>query len=348
MSVYQIFTELSKMNLHSAYRLSANAKIEPFGTGLINHTWKVSDGKATFILQRINTNVFKNPEDIAANIELVAKYLETYHADYQFVAPILTNEGKAMFQNEEGCFRMFPFVEKSHSKDVVETAAQAYEAARQFGKFTRLLADFDASQLTTTIPQFHDLTLRYQQFLTASVNGNSKRIASAKNLIENLLAKAHIVDNYQNIVQNPEFKLRVTHHDTKISNVLFDKKDKALCVIDLDTLMSGYFISDLGDMMRTYLSPVSEEESDFSKIEVRKPFYDAIIEGYYSEMKGILTQVEKEYLNYAGQFMIYMQALRFLTDYLNDDIYYGAKYPEQNVVRAENQLILLEQYLKVR
>ncbi len=333
------------MNLHSAFRLSANALIEPFGTGLINHTWKVSDGKATFILQRINTNVFKKPEGIAANIELIAKYLKTYHADYQFIAPILTSEGKTMLQNDEGYFRMFPFVENAHSKDVVETAEQAYEAAQQFGKFTRLLADFDESQLTITIPQFHDLTLRYQQFLNACAIGNTKRIAFAKNLIEKLLAKAYIVEKYQKIVENPEFKLRVTHHDTKISNVLFDKNDKALCVIDLDTLMSGYFISDLGDMMRTYLSPVSEEESDFSKIEVRKPFYDAIIAGYYSEMKDILTKVEKEHLHYAGQFMIYMQALRFMCDYLQDDIYYGAKYPEQNIVRAENQLILLERLI---
>jgi thiamine kinase-like enzyme len=250
-----------------------------------------------------------------------------------------------MFQNEVGYFRMFPFVENSHSKDVVETPAQAYEAARQFGKFTRLLADFDVSQLNTTIPQFHDLNLRYQQFLNACANGNPQRIASAKKLSEKLLAKADIVENYQKIVKNPAFKLRVTHHDTKISNVLFGKNDKALCVIDLDTLMPGYFISDLGDMMRTYLSPVSEEEGNFSKIVVRKAFYDAIIQGYYSEMKDILTEVEKQHLDYAGQFMIYMQALRFLTDYLNDDVYYGARYPEQNVVRAENQIVLLERLL---
>jgi Ser/Thr protein kinase RdoA (MazF antagonist) len=328
------------------FRLSANAKIEPFGTGLINYTWKVSDGEATFILQRINTNVFKNPAEIAANIDFIADYLTTHYPDYQFVAPILTSEGKTMFQNEEGYYRMFPFVENSHSKDVVETAAQAYEAARQFGKFTRLLANFDLSQLNTTIPQFHDLTLRYQQFLSACANGNPQRIAFAKNLIEKLLVKAHLVDNYQKIVDNSDFKLRVMHHDTKISNVLFDKNDKALCVIDLDTLMPGYFISDLGDMMRTYLSPVSEEEGDFSKIEVRQAFYNAIIEGYYSEMKDILTKVEKEHLDYAGQFMVYMQALRFLTDYLNDDVYYGARYPEQNVVRAENQIVLLERLEK--
>jgi hypothetical protein len=107
------------MSFKTAYRLSANAKIEPFGTGLINHTWKVSDGEATFILQRINTNVFKNPAGIAANIGLVADYLKTHYTDYQFVAPILTSEGNAMFQNEDGYFRMFPFVENSHSLSLI-------------------------------------------------------------------------------------------------------------------------------------------------------------------------------------------------------------------------------------
>jgi Ser/Thr protein kinase RdoA (MazF antagonist) len=145
---------------------------------------------------------------------------------------------------------------------------------------------------------------------------------------------------------NPEFKLRVTHHDTKISNVLFDQEGKGLCVIDLDTVMPGYFISDVGDMMRTYLSPVSEEEKELDKIVVRDEFYKAIVEGFYKEMKEELTETEKKYFFYAGTFMIYMQALRFFTDFLNDDIYYGAKYPRHNFMRAKNQLVLLEQLLK--
>lgn len=137
-------------------------------------------------------------------------------------------------------------------------------------------------------------------------------------------------------------KLRVTHHDTKISNVLFDKKGKGICVIDLDTVMPGYFISDVGDMMRTYLSPVSEEENDLGKITVRDDFYRAIVQGYYNEMKDELTETEKKYFFYAGKFMIYMQAVRFLTDHLNDDVYYGAKYEGHNFMRAANQVRLLE------
>ncbi|MEP6845974.1 MAG: aminoglycoside phosphotransferase family protein, partial [Panacibacter sp.] len=151
---------------------------------------------------------------------------------------------------------------------------------------------------------------------------------------------------YENILQNPEFKKRVTHHDTKISNVLFDSDNKGLCVIDLDTVMPGHFISDVGDMMRTYLSPAGEEESDLSAIEVREAYFEAIVNGYLSEMQDELTTTEKDYFIYAGKFMIYMQALRFMADYLNNDIYYGAKYELHNLNRAINQLTLLNRLVE--
>ena len=165
-------------------------------------------------------------------------------------------------------------------------------------------------------------------------------------LSDELLSYSEIVTEYENIIVNSNFKKRVTHHDTKISNVLFDDAGRGLCVIDLDTVMPGYFISDVGDMMRTYLSPVSEEEKDFNKIEIREDFYKAIVNGYYSEMKDVLTKTEKHYFFYAGTFMIYMQAIRFLKDYLNDDIYYGSKYPGHNLVRAGNQAILLKRLIE--
>jgi Ser/Thr protein kinase RdoA (MazF antagonist) len=156
-----------------------------------------------------------------------------------------------------------------------------------------------------------------------------------------------IVDEFEKIKSNPQFKIRVTHHDTKISNVLLDKDNKGICVIDLDTVMPGYFISDVGDMMRTYLCPVSEEEIDLSNIAIRKEMYEAIVTGYYQEMKDELTDTEKRYFVYAGKLMIYMQAVRFLTDFLNDDLYYGCKYPLHNLNRAKNQLRLLEEFIKV-
>jgi len=325
------------------------AKLEAFGTGLINHTWKVSTAGRNYILQKINDHVFKQPQDIAYNIRLVADYIKEKHPDYLFIAPIVTRGGNdIVFCKEKGWFRLMPFVENSFTFDIVQTPDQAYEAARQFGKFTRMLCGFDASKLKITIPHFHDLELRYQQFLNAVSHGNKERITESKDIINSLLQYKSIVDEYQNSVRHHRFNLRVAHHDTKISNVLFDKTNKGLCVIDLDTLMPGYFISDVGDMMRTYLSPVSEEEKEFEKIIVRYAFYQAIVEGYNEEMKDELTPVERNYFLFAGKFMIYMQALRFLTDHLNNDTYYEAKYEGHNLVRAKNQATLLQQLIDMQ
>src|SRR5688500_1474050 len=335
-------------NVLPAYGLEEKSLVvEAFGSGLINNTWKVTASGNEYILQRVNHAVFKEPTDIANNISLIGVYLRKNHPEYNFVSPVSSSDGDEMiYHEEEGYFRMFPFVPGSHSKDVVETPEQAYEEATQFGRFTRLLHGVDIKKLKITIPCFHDLTLRYQQFLLALEKGNKQRINESGALIKSLASHVDIATEYGYIKSNPEFKLRVTHHDTKISNVLFDADGKGLCVIDLDTVMPGYFISDVGDMMRTYLSPVSEEENEFGKIEVRDDFYKAIVQGYYNEMKDELTETEKKYFFYSGTFMIYMQALRFLTDYLNDDIYYGAKYPRHNFVRAKNQVVLLEQLLK--
>jgi Ser/Thr protein kinase RdoA (MazF antagonist) len=332
----------------AAYGLKEEkVKIEPYGSGLINCTWKVTSSDKEYILQKVNHQVFTEPAHIAHNYRLIAGYLKQHHPGYPFVAPLTSNSGDELIcSSSEGYFRLFPFIHGSHSKEVVQTPQQAYQAARQFGRFTRLLSGLDVAQLKVTIPFFHDLELRYQQFLLSLEKGNKERIKASRNLIKTMSAYAEIVEQYQAIKSDPSFRVRVIHHDTKISNVLFDSNDDGICVIDLDTVMPGYFISDVGDMMRTYLSPVSEEEQDFSKIEVREEFYRAVVGGYYSEMKEELTGPEKQSFLYAGKFMIYMQALRFLTDYLNDDVYYGARYEGHNLMRARNQVVLLEQLMR--
>jgi len=324
-----------------------NARWEVFGNGLIHRTWKVATPQAQFILQRVQDAVFKRPQDISFNLRLISDHLKQHHPDYFFVTPVPACDGNDLvWLKDAGYFRLFPFVEGSHSEDTVRTPEQAYEAAAQFGKFTRLLSGFDIHQLKITIPHFHDLKLRYDQFLNALKNGNRERISHSKQLIEHLAGLKSIVDTYQSIQNDPAFKLRVTHHDTKISNVLFDANEKAICVIDLDTVMPGYFISDVGDMMRTYLSPVSEEEKNFEKITIRGDFYEAIVNGYLKQMKYELTLTEINHLFYSGTFMIYMQALRFVTDHLNNDIYYGAKYEGQNLIRANNQAVLLDRLME--
>ena len=320
-------------------------EVKPLGEGLINHTYMVQSGNDAYVLQKINTAVFKNPVAIAHNIQLIAGYLAAHSPDYFFVAPASSVHGNQMEYINEGYYRVFPYVKGSHAKSVVQNEEQAYEAGYQFGLFTNVLNGLDATDLQITIPDFHNLTLRYEQFCNALLYGNKDRIIQSENQIKFLQDHKWIVDFFETIKTNSNFKLRATHHDTKISNLLFDENDKGICVIDLDTLMPGYFISDLGDMFRTYLCAVSEEETDFSKISVRPTIYKAIVRGYLKGAGNMLSKDEADQIYYAGLFMIYMQALRFLTDFINDDVYYGAKYPLHNYNRALNQIKLLEDYI---
>jgi len=332
----------------AAYDLHINnLVVEPIHTGLINFTWLIKNTTDSFILQKINNKVFKDPDAIASNVRMIADYLLKKNPEYLFVCPIKTKGGQEFIHIQgNGYFRLTNFVKNSHTITSVEKPQQAYEAARKFGEFTFLLREFPVHKLQITIPDFHNLSLRYQQFKDALATGNKIRLEQSKDLIEFIKDHKNIVDTYEKILFNPSFKLRVTHHDTKISNVLFDHSDKGICVIDLDTVMPGYFISDVGDMLRTYLSPANEEEKDFSKIEIREDYFKAIWDGYMAEMKNELTAEEKNHFIYAGKFMIYMQALRFLTDHLNDDIYYGAKYEGQNFIRAANQVVLLQKLIE--
>ena len=243
-------------------------------------------------------------------------------------------------------YRVFDWVQGSHTIDVVANVQQAAEAAGAFGLFTFLLEGFDAGSLHITLPDFHHLPLRYRQFTEAVNEGNTTRITECKDAIQWLQAQSNVVNRFTSFTTHLDVKKRVTHHDTKISNVLFDEADNGLCVIDLDTVMPGYFLSDVGDMVRTYVCPVSEEEQDLGKICIRKEYLKAIEEGYLYKgcMKEQLSQFELDHFYFAGEMMIYMQALRFLTDYLLNDRYYGRKYPTHNKVRAENQIRLMQAF----
>jgi Ser/Thr protein kinase RdoA (MazF antagonist) len=320
----------------------------PIGSGLIHRTWKVEvpEGKV-FVLQEVNTGVFTNPVAIAENLDKIGRYLAEHAPGYLFAAPVRTTGGAVFYRDDGGAyFRMFPFVSGSRTYDVVSSPEQAYEASRQFGLFTRNLRDFDTGKLRETLPRFHDLELRYEQFDRAVVSGDHSRVRDSAGLVAFLQRQRGLVDEYIALKSDPGFSLRVTHHDAKISNVLFDQGDKGLCVIDLDTVMPGYFISDVGDMVRTYVSPASEEVVDLSAVVVRREFYQAIYDGYLGVMGDVLSAAERGRFFYAGLFMVYMQALRFLADHLNGDVYYGAKYAGHNYDRAANQVKLLKELIK--
>lgn len=323
-----------------AYKWTA-PDIAIVNSGLINKTLKVITGNKTYLLQSVNTHVFKHPEQIDENLNKLAHYLKQYHPNYYFTAPLKTTAGSSLIKAGDQYYRVFDWVENSHTVDVVASPHQAREAAKAFGLFTSLLQEFDASQLNITLPDFHNLSLRYQQFENALQNGNTMRMNAAKEEISYLQSKANIVKRYETFITHKEVSQRVTHHDTKISNVLFNDQDNSLCVIDLDTVMPGYFLSDVGDMFRTYICPYSEEEKDFDKLFIRKDYLQAIEQGYLQHMAGELSGFEKDHFYFAGEMLIYMQSLRFITDYLNNDSYYGSRYEGQNLVRGGNQARLL-------
>jgi hypothetical protein len=324
-----------------------DCSVTPFGNGLINHTWKIIYGKQEWLLQRINRQIFKRPQDIMDNCRLLSLYLKESHPEYLFVAPLTAIDGNNYAVQKNNYYRLFPFIENSYSCDTVSAPALAYEASRQFGKFTRLLSLFKTDQLHITLPDFHNLSLRYQQFETAVENANKERLSESAESIAFLRNQQEIVEVFEKIKNNSSFKVRVIHHDSKINNVLFDKKTgKGLCVIDLDTVMPGYYFSDVGDMIRTYISPINEDDPNFGGIEVRETYFAEIVKGYLGEMELELSQDEKLFFVYAGKFAIYMQAIRFLADYLNNDIYYSIQYPEHNLVRANNQVDLLKKFTR--
>lgn len=328
-----------------AYGLNpADCRLEPIGSGLINGTWKVIDTRASYILQHVNTQVFRDPGSIASNLKLLANYLKDHAPSYLFPVPLTATDGRNLVWLDGECYRLLPFINGSHTVDFLTDAGQAYEAARQFGKLTSLLCDFDADKLVDTIPNFHNLSLRIDQFHDALGKTKADRLRNAQSAIKQVLDNIDIADQYQQIINEKSLPRRVVHHDTKINNVLFNNKDRGLCVIDLDTVMPGYFISDVGDMMRTYLSETNEEEQALEKIHIREKFFTAIYAGYMEQMGGVFTTAEKGLFVYAGKFMIYMQAVRFLTDYLKGDVYYQTTYPGHNLVRANNQLTLLGRY----
>lgn len=326
----------------SSYGLDAEKlSVSRIDSGHINYTYKV---EPDWILQRININVFRNSEILASNLQAASKYLKEVAPDYLFLEAIKNDSGVDMVYDQDGYpWRLFPFISNTVSIDEVENSTQAFEAARAFGQLSKLLNGVDVRLFQETIPKFHNLPLRYLQFEQALKTADLERKKASLDLCANYVRFNYLVKEFAKLVESNRLKLRITHNDTKINNVLFDNETKkVICVIDLDTLMPGYFIYDLGDMIRTFVSPAAEDEADLTKVVVRKEIHQAILDGYLSEMGDILSSDEKNAIPLAGLIMTYMIGLRFLIDYLNGDTYYKVSYPLHNLDRAANQLQLLE------
>jgi len=327
---------------HSAGKIT----VEPISHGLINRSYKIScELKTSFLLQQINKTVFPKPEDVHENYILISQYAEFEMTGLRLPYPRYYSDTDSLFVDANGNYwRAFEFIENSFSVNIAKDPLQAKATAKAFAKFTASFENFNYDNLKIVIPDFHNLSFRYKQFEEALGGEYYERMPKALPLANELKQRERYKHFYELINESEsEFPKRVMHHDAKIGNILFSKTNgKVICPVDFDTVMPGYFFSDIGDMIRSMACNHDENSIEFDKLSIRKSYYEAIIQGYLSVMKKYFTDAEKKYIHYAGLIMIYMQALRFLTDYLNGDIYYQIKYSEQNFDRAVNQVRLLK------
>ena len=323
--------------------------VEKIGGGLINHSYKVCcELKSDFFLQQINKNVFTHPEQVQENYIQLWQYAEFEFTGLRLPAPKYCGRNSTLYiDKKENYWRAFEFIEESKTTNKATTPAQAKATAKAFAKFTAAYNEMNIHQLKMVISGFHNLSLRYQQFEEAVSGELYERMSIALPIVNELKQREKYKHFFEIITESVEFPQRVMHHDAKIANVLFHKKTgKVICPVDYDTTMPGYFFSDLGDMIRSMVCNEDENSTNFDNISIRKEFYEAIIAGYMGVMTNVFNETEKKYIHYSGLLIVYMQALRFLTDYLNGDIYYRIDYAGQNLNRAKNQLTLLQKLEK--
>jgi len=314
---------------------------KPFGTGHINDTYKVETETQDYILQRVNKNVFSTKE-LVANYEVLADGVKKYQEENRTkITPqiLKTLDGRYHHIDKVGAaWRLVEFIPNSVSYDISPDPAISYEAAGAVGRYQLFLNTIKPNLIQDTIPNFHNLKGRLQTFLNTCETCEKQLFRNAEKEIEKSKDLAFISGNSTQLLKN--LPLRVTHNDTKLNNIIFDGSNRL--VIDLDTVMKGYIIFDFGDMVRTFTSPADEDEQDLKKVIFRTEHFEALTRGYLDVLKQDLNQQEKESLIPGVLYIIYEQALRFLTDYLNGGVYYKTNYPEHNLVRARTQLKLLQ------
>ena len=322
-------------------------------SGHINDTYLIKTKKKPFfVLQRINHGVFKdvpglieNKVSVSLHILEKMKDLPKKKRNRRVLSFAKTKTGESYYKDEKGNFwNLMYFIDQSVTFETVKDEKIAFEGGRLMGEFLNLTADFDVSKLIEVIPRFHDMSFRYMQFEDALKIASEERLNNAKEqikLVEELKEEMHII---QGLKESGAIRTRVTHNDTKISNILFNTKNKGLCVIDTDTVMPGIIHYDFGDAIRTICNTAAEDETNLDLVEFNTEYYKAYTKGFLKKMKPYLTPLELEYLPLSAKTMIFIMALRFLTDYLNGDIYYKTKYPEHNLDRSKNQFKLIKSF----
>ena len=326
---------------------------EPYGSGHINSTRLVTlregECETKYILQRINNNVFKNPAELMENYVGVTSYLrgiiERAGGDpmRETLNVIKTKKGENFYYSEEdGYWRLLVFVDDSLSYDKVERPEQFYQSAVAFGNFQYLLRDYPASTLYETIVNFHNTPDRIRLFEEALAADVCGRAAEVKEEIEFVLQRREFAATLEKAREEGRLPLRVTHNDTKLNNILFDKKTgDALCIVDLDTIMPGYSVNDFGDSIRFGATTALEDEKDLSKVNFDIELYELYVKGFIEGTRGGLTECEMELLPIGAMMMTFECGTRFLTDYLSGDTYFRTSRPGHNLDRARNQFKLV-------
>ena len=323
--------------------------LEPFGSGHINQTFRVTcEDRRRFILQKISPTLTESPEKLMKNIISVTDHLRAREPDSGKVLTLVCTHGQQpLFKHSSGNWRMFQYIENSYSPEGAGTDKEFCLAAQAFGHFEELLGDFDVSRLYEPLPDFHNTPYRYRQLHDALREDAAGRKREVSREIDFLLSREETAGQLQRMREAGELPVRVTHNDTKLNNVLFDRRSgEPLCVIDLDTVMPGLSLYDFGDAIRFGASTAAEDEKDLDKVTLDLRRYELFREGFVAACPG-LTALEKEMLPAGAAVITAEQAVRFLTDYLNGDLYYRIHYPEQNLDRARTQIRLLQEMERV-
>ena len=322
--------------------------IVPLGAGLINDTYRVNSlekGKPDYVLQHINNQIFTDVDMLMNNIvavtthirhKLEAKGMADIDRHVLTYIPLKSDASKYYYRDGEGKYwRMMIYIHDSVTKKEVNPTT-SHDVGIAFGDFQAMLADLPV-KLGETIPDFHNMEFRLQQLREAVANDAAGRVKDVKDLIEAIMADADEMCRAERLHREGKLPKRICHCDTKVDNLLFDKDDNVLCVIDLDTAMPYFVFSDIGDFLRSAANTSCEDEPDLDKVNFNLAIFEAFISGYLKTASSFLLPIEIEGIPYATELFPYMQAVRFLTDYLNGDTYYKIQYPEHNLVRTRAQ-----------
>lgn len=326
-------------------------EIIPFGNGHIHDTYKVATASTetpNYLLQRINTTVFPKVDQMMENIHRVTSFYRSNLANqgeqesaHEVLQVISTAQNRPYLLDQQSYWRLFRFVDDAYSYEIPHNLNQAFEAGNSLGKFQRVLADFPAETLYETIPHFHDVKKRIRKFNQVLKDPLPERVALAEKEIQVVNRRKREMGIFTDLMREGFIPIRVTHNDTKFNNLLFDDQGKALLWIDLDTVMPGCVHFDFGDALRTLANNRKEDEKDLQQIVFNFERFKAFTRGYLHEMGEVLTPIELIHLAFSPKMMTFIMGLRFLTDFLEGDVYYKTSFPNHNLIRSRAQFHLL-------